>query len=141
MDKPNFLNALLAARQEYEAALAAAGTGAAIRDLVAHVTWYEREMVGLIGLRRLEGSVWWDLPTDRRNALIQEANSARTLDDVRGEARQAWAELRPLLEAMDDQALNDPACYEQMPDDWVPWQIIAGNTTDHYLDHAAELRG
>ena len=38
------------------------------KDILAHVVWYEREMVGLLKARAFVGSDLWALPLDERNA-------------------------------------------------------------------------
>lgn len=43
-----------------------------LKDVIAHLTWYEREMVGMLKARAFVGSSYWELPLDGRNALIFE---------------------------------------------------------------------
>jgi len=45
-----------------------------------------------------------------------------------------------LLEGLKDAELHDPARFNDMPTDWVPWRIIAGNTYLHYLDRAQDIQ-
>ncbi|MDE0217922.1 MAG: hypothetical protein OXJ90_01530 [Spirochaetaceae bacterium] len=40
------------------------------KDIVAHVIWYEREMVGVLKSRVLAGSDLWALPVDERNSAV-----------------------------------------------------------------------
>src|SRR4051812_25757537 len=86
-----FLEKLRAARTEWDALLQGISSaqmvelGAygnwSVKDVVAHVTWYEREMVDLLRERRLDGSDLWLLPHTERNEAIYRENRSRSLDD------------------------------------------------------------
>ena len=41
-----------------------------LKDIIAHITWHEEQMVEVLEARALIGSEWWDLPTAERNAKI-----------------------------------------------------------------------
>jgi uncharacterized damage-inducible protein DinB len=111
-----------------------------IKDLIAHVTWHEREMVGVVGEMALVGSEWWNLSTDERNAAIYEAHKERPLDDVLTEAKEVHHQLLDALQTLSDEALVDPHHFRHMPDEWIPWQIIADNTFDHYRQHLPDIQ-
>ena len=149
MNKIEFLAAFRSSREQWEAQLArvdprrltepgAAGAWSPT-DIIAHVTWHEREMVGVLRTRVFAGSDWWDLPTDQRNSLIYAANQDRPLLEVLAEARQVFADLQRLAQALTDEDLNNPARFAGMPPDWLPWQVLAGNTFEHYDHHAADI--
>jgi hypothetical protein len=150
MNKSEFLDALQTAHAEWEAALTQVGEARmnepgvvgdwTTKDAIAHVTWFEREMVGVLRARALIGSDLWNLPPDQRNAAIFEQNRLRSLSDVLTEAREVFPQLVELAQALDDRDLNDPSRFADMPADWVPWQVIAGNTFDHYRAHVSDLR-
>ncbi len=131
------LSAIL--RERYD--LPAAGGGWSVKEHIAHITWYEREMVGVLSQRSMAGgSPLWEQPTDARNALIYAEISALPLSQVLAEAQQTWTELWPLLQGLSDVELNDAASFAGMPAEWRPWEMIASNTYEHYLEHAAYLR-
>ena len=111
-----------------------------IKDIMAHILWYEREMAHLLQTRALAGSDLWNLPLDERNALIFTQNHARPLQEVMAEARQVYAQLLEQAQTLSDDELNDPRRFQAMPDDWVPWQILADNTWAHEREHAASIR-
>ncbi|MBN1538467.1 MAG: ClbS/DfsB family four-helix bundle protein [Anaerolineales bacterium] len=110
-----------------------------IKDIIAHITWHEIEMIGLLEAHALVGSPWWNLPTDQRNQKIYEQNRERTLEDVRQEAAHAHAQLVQLLEALPEADLYDPAGFPDMPSDWQPWMLIVQNTYEHYRTHLEDL--
>lgn len=125
-----------------EARMVQAGVleGWSLKDTIAHITWYEREMVQVLQNKALVGSELWDLPTDERNQAIFEANQNRPLQDVRREAQKIFERLVELLERLEEQDLYDPNRFDQMPNDWQPWEVIASNTYEHYPDHIDQVR-
>lgn len=144
------LDRLRTERVAWEAALEAVGyqrmtePGAfgswSAKDLIAHVTWYEAETVALFATRALPDSALWHMPAAERNAVIQAATADLPLRVVKAEAQQVFQQLLDAVRALTDQELNDPQCFADMPADWLPWQVIVGNTYEHYAQHLAELR-
>jgi hypothetical protein len=92
-------------------------------------------MLGVLQARALVGSPWWDLPLDQRNQAIYAENQARPLAEVRQEAAQVYEALLKAIEALEEEDLHDPARFPGMPPDWKPWELLANNTYEHYLDH------
>jgi uncharacterized damage-inducible protein DinB len=153
MTRDEFLAKVRAARADWEATLARIPEGRlteaglaggwSAKDTIAHVTWSEREMVGVIRERALVGSPLWALGQDERNAAVYAENRDRQLAEVLAEARAVWAELLPGLESLSDADLHDPTRFRKLAElgpGVVPWQIFAGSTFAHYEEHAAELR-
>jgi uncharacterized damage-inducible protein DinB len=153
MDKTTFMATLRADRARWddllaellplgEAALTAPGVAGewSVKDVIAHVAWFEREMIGVVRARALVGSDLWRLPQEQRNAAIFAQNRDRSLPDVLAEAARVYGEMLAALETLTDADLADPAHFAEMPADWRPWQVIAGNSFEHYRDHALALR-
>ena len=111
-----------------------------VKDLVAHITWSEREMVGVLAARALVGSDLWSLTNDERNEIVYQQNRDRPLDEVLAEAKAVYTRLLALVSGMSAAELNDPGQFAQMPADWLPWRVIAGNTYIHYREHAQNLQ-
>jgi hypothetical protein len=111
-----------------------------VRDIIAHIAWYEIEMVNMLKQRALAGSDWWDLPLEQRNtAIFAACRDATALSVIKNES-SAYQSLLELLEALDETALNDPPTFAGMPAEWQPWSVIASNTYEHYLDHFSQLQ-
>jgi hypothetical protein len=113
-----------------------------LKDVIAHISWHERQMVDMLRARSLEegvGSDLWELPLHERNWAIYDSNRDRSFEDVRSESRQVYAELVELLAGLSEEDLTNPAHYKDMPDDWEPWRLIASNTYEHYDDHAEAI--
>ncbi|MFH2038607.1 MAG: ClbS/DfsB family four-helix bundle protein [Chloroflexota bacterium] len=109
------------------------------KDVIAHIGWYESEMVNLLRQHKLEGSEWWNLPLQERNAAIHLATRNEELNDVIANEAQTYMMMLELLEELDEPGLNDPMAFKGMPSDWQPWSVIASNTNEHYLDHIDQL--
>lgn len=150
MDKSSFTLDFNAGRAAWDALLAQLDPAQAetpdaegslsVKDLIAHVTWYEREMIGLIEARRLAGSNLWSLSTNERNAVIFEQNHARQAQDILAEARDVGTRLIAAIDGLTDDDICRADHFAHMPQDWLPWQVIAGNTYDHYPAHIASIR-
>jgi uncharacterized damage-inducible protein DinB len=150
MDKATFINTLEQSRAEWEALLAQVDEermlqpGAArkwsVKDVIAHVTWGEREMVPIMRTHVLAGSELWNLSDDERNEVVYQQNRDRPLQEILQEEQQAYADLFEAAQALSDEDLNDPHRFKQMPEGWVPWQIIAGCSFKHYQDHIPSIR-
>jgi hypothetical protein len=151
--KDEFMLKFHAARSEWDAMLAEVGTarmlepgvtdeGWTVKEVVAHNTWNEREMVEMLGRRAMDtsGADLWRLSQDERNKAIYEMYRDRPLSQVLAEARQVYDDLLRQLEKLSDDDLNDPTYFRDMPTEWIPWEIIAGCTFRHYPDHIADVK-
>jgi len=149
MTKTDFLNALKNGRQmwfEKWKGIDLFGTSRprvpgtmSLRDILYHVAWYEHEMVDMLQLRSLVGSPWWTLPVDERNANILTEGQAINLLQAWRREQQEYAELLALLQSVRDEELNEARFYQEMPVDWVPWEVIASNTYEHYMEHFTDI--
>jgi uncharacterized damage-inducible protein DinB len=106
-----------------------------VKDVIAHIAWYDRAMVEMLEAKELADSPYWKMTLDERNAVIFEENKDRRLDDVVQEATDLFTMLVELLEGLTDDDLNDPRCFPGMPLEWRPWQVLASNTCEHYEAH------
>lgn len=109
------------------------------KDVVAHVTWYEKQMVGVLRAGEMVGSDLWDVSVAERNAAIREENKERPLSDVLAESERVFADLISLIRSLKEADLHDPARFPGMPEDLKPWELIAENTYEHYRGHTPEL--
>lgn len=110
-----------------------------MKDIIAHIAWFEREMIDLINGRALEGSELWNLPTDERNAAIYEENHEISLTQVMEESAQVFLQLLELLPTLSNEDLTTPGNFLNMPPDWQPGDIITQNTYEHYQQHIPDL--
>jgi len=109
------------------------------KDVIAHLTWFERETIELIRTHEFGGSDLWVLPGDERNAAIYQANRGRSLPDIRANAASMRIVLMAALATLEDDELDDPGRFPPMPSDLSPLQIIEDNTWIHYEAHRESL--
>ncbi|MGH2484755.1 MAG: DinB family protein [Ktedonobacterales bacterium] len=116
-----------------------------VKQLVAHLTWYEQVVVDAarelfstgafanerVGLRAL--------PIDERNAVIAAEASARSVADVLAEAERVFVDMLALVAVCPTDLLNDPTRLG-LPDDAPPWMRLANNSYAHYRGHEDALR-
>lgn len=150
MDKTLFISTLRKAREEWEDLLAQVSEeqrlqpGAAgkwsVKDVIAHVAWGEREIAPVMRTHVLAGSELWNLSDDELNEIVYQQNRDRSWHEIMNEEQQAYADLLAAAQTLSDEDLNDSHRYKQMPEEWVPWQLYAGNTFNHYQDHMPSIR-
>lgn len=111
-----------------------------VKDLIAHITWAERETLLVLEDRLDQSSELWYVDQEQRKQVVYEESRERPLADVLVEAHNMFRELITGIEALKEEALHDPSYFNGMPVDWIPWEVIAANTYYHYRAHAPELR-
>lgn len=97
-------------------------------------------MVDLLRAHALDGSPLWELPNDQRNAALFKELRSQPLAGVQSDAYQTFADLVALVEGLAEEDLHDASRYRNMPPDWIPWEVLAGNSYIHYPDHAPTIR-
>ena len=151
MNKSEFLETLQTVRAQWEELLAEIGKehmqepGAegvwSVKDLIAHVTWPEREMVAILQARSLVvGSQLWDLPQDELNAVVVAQNRDCPLQEVLAGEQQVYTQFFEALQGLSEEELADASHFHEMPADWIPWEMLASNCFEHYRAHMPALR-
>jgi hypothetical protein len=152
MTGPRLASILQAERAQWNALLAQVGLERmetpgvdgdwSVKELVAHLTWYERGIVegarqalstGTFTRRRPEG-----MGLDELNARIAAESHGRSASEVLAEADEVFGELLALLAVCPEDVLNDPRRLG-LPVDMVPWQGVANNSYAHYRQHQPAL--
>jgi ubiquinone/menaquinone biosynthesis C-methylase UbiE len=114
--------------------------GWSVKDMIAHISWAERETLFILSNRMSDGSALWYVSQDERNEIVYQQNRERPLEEVLTEANDVFEELITIIEGLKEEAIHDASYFQDMPAEWVPWQVIAANTYFHYRAHAPELR-
>ncbi|MCP5099099.1 MAG: ClbS/DfsB family four-helix bundle protein [Chloroflexi bacterium] len=150
MDRKTFLANIQQSRHEWDELLKTVAPnkmsepiltgGYALKDIIAHIAWYENEMVTLINGRLLAGSDLWLLPHDQRNQAIYDANRERPLAELLTHAQTTYTAFLQAATTLTDAELNDAAHFKEMPPDWIPWQLIADSAYNHYHHHIPEIK-
>ncbi|MBI4789144.1 MAG: ClbS/DfsB family four-helix bundle protein [Chloroflexi bacterium] len=159
MTKTELIERLRTERARWEALLDAVGetrmmeplwaNGWSTRDLIGHVTYYERWL-----LNWLEAAVRGQvtvashrdlLDVDQRNALIQAENKDRSLPDLLKDSRSVFERLLQVVQLLPEHDLLDPHRFERyIVPFWeksLPlWECIAGDSYEHYREHIPSIR-
>jgi hypothetical protein len=114
-----------------------------VKQIVAHLSWYEHVIVeGAQQLTRTGSYVREGLRAlsmDERNAILADQSRARPVREVLAESERVFAQLLAVIAACPDDILNDPRRLG-LPDDVVPWTLVANNSYAHYREHAQAIR-
>lgn len=110
------------------------------RDVIYHVTWFEREMLPILRERAFRASPWWELHWETRNRLILEEGRLLDPAEVLAEHCRVHRELLTELARLDDADLNDPLRIKGLPRGWTLWTVLDGNTFGHYQEHTPAQR-
>lgn len=115
------------------------------KELVAHLTWYEQRVIEgarqalSTGTFTRSGTGLAALTMDERNARIAEESRSRPVSDVLAEAEQVFGQLVAAVAACPEDILNNPRILG-LPDDVVPWMLVANNAYAHYREHEQSIR-
>lgn len=154
MTKESLLPTMRSAREEWEALLSEVGADRmtlpgvegdwSVKDIVAHVTYYERWLVGYLqSARRNEAPN----PTpetagfsmDQRNAWIYDRIRNQSLQEVIADASEVFSQLLGAVEVLSEQELTDPKLFPWTEGEPL-WHAIPGDSYDHYQDHEDNFR-
>ncbi len=111
-----------------------------VKDILVHVMWYERETVGILQQRAFVGSPLWRVSLEERNAAMVAEKHDYSLQEVRAEAQMVFEQLIQAIQALPEADLNDAKSFRDIPPNWLPWQVIASNSYEHYHQHMPTLR-
>lgn len=111
-----------------------------LKDIIIHICWFELEMVNMLETMNLQGSPLWELDTDERNTRIQELHANLPWQQVFATYEKLQPELVELIDGLEESALKNPAYFDNMPEEWIPLEIIAGNTYEHYEHHTHDIQ-
>jgi len=120
-----------------------------LKDVVAHVSAYERWLVELFAAVKCgqlpAPSILNDPDLDKRNAVVYAANRDKSVDEVLADSREVFAKLVAALEDLPEGQLvneKDTAWYiepfwkEAMP----VWEAVEGDSYGHYHEHIPTIR-
>jgi len=108
--------------------------------VMAHILWYEKEIEKMIRDMALKGSQYWLLPTHVRNEKIFQDHYKHSEKSILEEYRLSFDPLMNRVNQLSENAVIDPSCFDNMPSDWQPWNVFAGNMFKHYDDHIVQLQ-
>ena len=149
--KTEVIAAMVSARTEFDSRIkqidrrtmtrpGAAGEGS-IKDIIAHVTAYDRWLALTLGLRGIKPPDLWidDSPLDDFNRLVFKENRDKPLDEVLRESEEIWGEILKDTQAAPEAYLFNERSVEGVPYRFRPCDILRSESYGHYLDHVPAL--
>ena len=138
------LEAALKGLDESEMAAPAFDAGWSVKDTLAHISAWERLMVGWVETSRRgerpERPIIGDDWVDRLNARFYEEKRNAPLSEVLDEFQASGEAARRAVQALSEEELFDPEHF--------PWRdgsplftLVAANTLWHYQDHRQTIAG
>ena len=115
-----------------------------IKDLLCHLAAWEKYLLDRLSYvlsgQRPQYPVMqtWD-DVHRFNAQVYEQNKDRPLTSAVIEFRSLYRGVMTVLEAMDDEQLNQPYSYDFTADKLTLVQLIRANTYEHYQEHCIDI--
>ena len=150
--KAELLLAIKTARNEWDSLIAqipnhrlsetlASGTWS-VKDVIAHVTEYDRCLALGLALRLQKPPQIWleDISLDEFNAVLHQKIADRDPDDILLESKRVFQDLINEVEAHSEAYLFGTQRVEGVSDDVVPFQILRSESYGHYLDHIPAIR-
>lgn len=111
-----------------------------VKDILCHLSAWEKYLLDRLGYvltrqRPIYPSMTsWD-DVHRFNAQVYAENKDRPLNSAIIEFRNLYHGVMTVLEAMDDDQLNQPYSYDFPDDNITLLQLIRANTYEHYREH------
>jgi hypothetical protein len=136
------LEALLLELDERQMLDTSAQAGWSVKDVLAHITFWERLALDRLYAARFSRSMQlelvdsWDV--DQLNAKVYGENKDRSLEAVLADTHNTHNEILDFLEGSDAGFVEGP-----LPFDWAEgypvWQFVEDNTSGHYKEHRETL--
>jgi hypothetical protein len=115
-----------------------------VKDLLCHLSAWEKYLLDRLSYvltgqtpRYPVMQTWEDV--HRFNAQVFEQNKDRPLTSVVIEFRSLYRGVMKVLEALDDELLNQPYSYDFSADKLTLLQLIRANTYEHYREHCIDI--
>jgi hypothetical protein len=111
-----------------------------VKDILVHLSAWEKYLLDRLGYvmtgqhPHYPAMSSWD-DVHRFNARVYEENKDRPLTSVVIEFRSLYRGVMTVLEALDDEILNQPFTYDFPNDALTVLQLIRSNTYEHYQEH------
>jgi uncharacterized protein (TIGR03083 family) len=150
LKKSELVELMCKTRAEFDELLAELGTdqmtrnGVAgdwsIKDMLAHIAWYQREEAELFGETGVEASELWNVPQDPRNETLFELHRDQPLERTLTDFRQSFDKLIAAVMGLSDDELNTPGRFPGTTAERPPWKAIAIHSYEHDREHTKDIR-
>jgi hypothetical protein len=150
--KGELIRAMVSARGQFDAlvnqiprskmALSGASGEWSVKDIVAHVTSYDRWLGLALALRGQKPPDHWvqDTPLAEFNRKLFDENRDLPLDQVLEDSRRVWAEILEAARAQSETYLFTEQSVPGVPYRFKPSEVLKSESYGHYLDHVPGLK-
>ncbi len=150
--KSELLQAIRTARNEWDALIAqiprhqlsepVAPGSWSIKDVIAHVTEYDRWLALGLALRLQKPPQFWldDISLDEFNALLHQQIAGHDPDDILRDSNQVFQDLINEIEAHSEAYLFGTHRVEGVSYDVIPFQLLKSESYGHYHDHTPAIQ-
>jgi hypothetical protein len=145
--KSELIQAIVAAREEWDALISkiphdrlsepVAPGEWSIKDIIAHITEYDRHLGLDLALRLQKPPQLWldDLSLDDFNARLHEQIAGREPDDILLDSLQVYWEMVKEVKLQSEEYLFGTHHVEGVPYDIIPHRMLKSESYGHYRDH------
>jgi len=113
--------------------------GWTVKDVIAHINWYDEQMYSMISTMAMEGSELWNIELHERNKTIHNTYKEDPKEIILKNFGRLSIQLEKALNSLIDANYGDPSFFRSMPTEYEPWQILESNLHKHYRDHINNL--
>ncbi len=106
-----------------------------VKDVINHITWYEKELVDALENRSIVDSKFWNMPVEERNEMIFNKAHDKPLHAVVEMSEMVFNDLITKIEEMNDEELNSDDYIKRKSDKRITHDFIGGISFWHYEDH------
>lgn len=112
-----------------------------VKDVVAHITSYDRWLGLTLALRGQKPPDFWieDIPLDEFNRRLFAENRDLPLDQVLQQSGDVWSEILEGTRALPETYLFTEQSVQGVPYTFKPCDILKSESYGHYLDHVPAL--
>ena len=113
-----------------------------VKDIIAHITSYDRWLALTLALRSQKPPDIWieDIPLDEFNHRLFIENRDMPLEEVLQKSREVWGQILEETSARTETYLFTKQSVQGYPDKFRPCDILRSESYGHYLDHVPGLR-
>jgi hypothetical protein len=112
-----------------------------VKDILSHITWWEQSIFGWLGREQAvprEALPAGNLSEDESNRFIFEQTRALPLSDVLANFERSYTALYQAIEVASEEQITRGRPSD--PDGSPLWEIIPGNSYEHYRVHHDAIR-
>ena len=150
--KLELIQAIHAARNEWDTLIAqiphhrlsesVASGEWSIKDIIAHVTEYDRWLALGLAMRLQKPPQIWldDISLDEFNAVLHQQVADRNPEDILLDSNRVFQDLINEVESHSEAYLFGTHRMEGIPYDVIPFQLLKSESYGHYHDHIPAIR-